>query len=223
LVIVATNLKRNFNRNKLDEKMRIITKQHMFVNLLRFQPSDFHINVGMMLYRLALALSSFSPLSQRLFSQIRPSHAAVGAGSPRKPILFRNLAPLALLFIFCSTCELNAEFSHASDGASITITGYSGGGGNVVIPSTIEGLPVTAIAPYAFFAETSITSVTIPNTITTIGAWAFYYCIGLTNVTIPASVDTIMDAVFCGMPWPDGDYSERRQPELQQPGWCAVR
>ena len=54
-----------------------------------------------------------------------------------------------------------------------TVTGYTGSGGDVVIPSTIEGLTVTAIANSAFLGESSITSITVPEYVTSIGEAAF--------------------------------------------------
>jgi hypothetical protein len=66
----------------------------------------------------------------------------------------------------------------------------------VAIPATINGLPVTRIGNYAFQGKTSVTSVTIPNSVTSIGYAAFYYCTSLTNVTIPNSVTSIGYAAF---------------------------
>jgi hypothetical protein len=43
----------------------------------------------------------------------------------------------------------------------------------------------------AFYACTSLASVTIPNSVTSIGEGAFYGCTSLTNVTIPNSVTNI--------------------------------
>jgi hypothetical protein len=42
------------------------------------------------------------------------------------------------------------DFEYASDGESITITGYTGAGGDVVIPGNIDGIPVTGIGQAAF-------------------------------------------------------------------------
>ena len=44
---------------------------------------------------------------------------------------------------------------------------------------------------------TSLTSVTIPNSVTSIGDDAFYGCTSLTSVTIPNSVTSIGDDAFC--------------------------
>ena len=68
--------------------------------------------------------------------------------------------------------------------------------GDVVIPSTYNGKPVTAIASDAFSDCYAITSVTIPEGITTIGSWAFEYCYSLLSVTIPKSVTEIGPSAF---------------------------
>jgi hypothetical protein len=55
----------------------------------------------------------------------------------------------------------------------------------------INGLPVTSIGFYVFDDCTSLTSVTIPNTVTDIGVGAFIYCNNLTNLTLGNSVASI--------------------------------
>ena len=59
---------------------------------------------------------------------------------------------------------------------------YVGPGGTVVIPDTINGLPVKSIGSNAFYYCTSMTSVTIPNNVTNIGRNAFYDCYNMTGV-----------------------------------------
>ena len=48
----------------------------------------------------------------------------------------------------------------------------------------------------SFFRCTSLTNVTIPNSVTTIGYSAFSACTSLTNVTIPNSVTIIESGAF---------------------------
>jgi hypothetical protein len=79
---------------------------------------------------------------------------------------------------------------------TITITGYTGSGGNVVIPSSTNGYPVTTIGAEAFFNKTNLTGVTIPNTVTSFGEFAFCDCSGLTSVAIPNSVTNIGGEAF---------------------------
>jgi hypothetical protein len=79
---------------------------------------------------------------------------------------------------------------------TITITKYTGAGGNVEILAEIDGLPVTIVGESAFEDVTSVTSVTILDSVTNIENYAFYNCSGLTNVTIGNNVSFIGDKAF---------------------------
>ena len=106
-----------------------------------------------------------------------------------------------------------------------TIKGYTGLGGAVSIPSTVNGISVvqlssnnnpifgwyntsvtsviipnsvTSIGEAAFESCHGLTSVIIPNSVTSIGSYAFHYCISLTSVTIPNSVTSIGNSAFLG-------------------------
>ena len=68
--------------------------------------------------------------------------------------------------------------------------------GNVSIPSTLGGCPVTSIGWHAFGGCTGLKSVTIGNGITSIGDNAFSGCTGLTLITIPDSVTSIGGGAF---------------------------
>lgn len=72
-------------------------------------------------------------------------------------------------------------------------------GENIVIPSSYQGVPVTAIVG-GTSVDTSISSkiksITIPDTIKKIGSSAFRYCSNLTSITIPDSVTSIGDYAF---------------------------
>jgi hypothetical protein len=76
---------------------------------------------------------------------------------------------------------------------NITITGYTGNGGNVTIPAQIDGKTVTAIG--RAFENKGLTSIIIPNSVTSIGKLAFDGN-RLTSVTIPGSVTTIGESAF---------------------------
>ncbi len=110
----------------------------------------------------------------------------------------RRLILLTLATLLHAVAQAQ-DFTYTTNNGTITITGYIGPGGNVTIPITIEGLPVTAIGPKAFYSCTSLTNVAIPSTVTVVDFNAFYFCINLTNVTIPDSVTSIGDGAlsFC--------------------------
>src|ERR1041384_2837828 len=107
------------------------------------------------------------------------------------------LPVLTAVLILATPAALQAQFTFTTNNGTITITGYTGTGGVVVIPSTINGLPVTSIG-YEAFQDSSITGVTIPNSVTNIGEAAFSYCYSLTDFTIPDSVTSIGDFAFSG-------------------------
>jgi hypothetical protein len=69
---------------------------------------------------------------------------------------------------------------------------------DIIIPSTYEGKPVTAIEDYTFEDCDGLNSVVMPDTMTTIGNYAFTYCTSLTSVVIGDSVTTIGVSTFYG-------------------------
>jgi hypothetical protein len=73
-----------------------------------------------------------------------------------------------LLLWLALPAALQAQFTYTINNGTITITGYTGPGGAVTIPSTIDGLPVTTIGDSAF-AFCPLSSVTIPNSVISIG------------------------------------------------------
>lgn len=65
---------------------------------------------------------------------------------------------------------------------TVTITKYTGTESTVILPSTINSWPVTKIGEDALKDHTTITSVTIPDSVTEIGSNAFADCTNLTSV-----------------------------------------
>jgi len=91
---------------------------------------------------------------------------------------------------------VQAQFTFTTNAENtLTITGYTGPGGNVTIPSAINGMPVTSIGSSAFLLHTNLTGITIPNSVTNVDVQAFAES-GLTNLVIPDSVINIAQSAF---------------------------
>ena len=128
------------------------------------------------------------------------------------------MAALASCLFPQSACAASfGHFTYSDKGSSITITGCSQSAkGALVIPSSIEGKPVTSIRDEAFIGCNQITAVTIPNSVTHIGGLAFGGCAALVRVSIPESIQTIEDSTFDSCPsLSDINRSEEHTSELQ--------
>ena len=101
----------------------------------------------------------------------------------------------------CINCgEPGVELELSSDETHYIVSGLKGDCDetDIIIPSTYRGKPVTSIGSNAFRVCTSLTSITMPNSITSIGEYAFYNCKGLSSIEIPSSVTSIGDSTFSG-------------------------
>jgi hypothetical protein len=88
-------------------------------------------------------------------------------------------------------------YTCTTNNGAITITGYTGSGGDVTIPDTINGLPVTSLAYEAFYNCPGLTSVTIPAGVTSLGSGAFDDCPSLTGVYFRGNAPSVGSSMFC--------------------------
>lgn len=116
-------------------------------------------------------------------------------------IIFRLLTGIAL-FVQVSVAQAQYTFYYVTNNGAITITGGYGSG-IMVVPATINGLPVTEIGPSAFASPPglNLTAVIITNGVTcTLDNFSFSRCTTLTNVSLGSSVTNVGHRVFGGCP-----------------------
>ena len=115
--------------------------------------------------------------------------------------LLGKMLPLLLLLVIPGMAKAQYGYTNGflflTNGGEITIEGYDGPGGDVTIPDTINGLPVTGIEGQVFGKNTSLTSMMIGSNVTSIPHGAFINCTILARVTIGNSVTSIGDSAFC--------------------------
>jgi hypothetical protein len=101
---------------------------------------------------------------------------------------------LAIFFTLPLAAQTGMKITVQETNGSLTIISSSGSIGELLIPESINNMPVTAIGQGAF-THKGLTSVTIPNSVTTIGEQAFSFN-QLTSLTIGDSVTTIGQKAF---------------------------
>lgn len=77
------------------------------------------------------------------------------------------------------------------------ITSYIGAGAMVNVPRTIEGTVVASIGKNAFYGNTTVTAVILPETVVNIGLQAFAKCTSLKEIAMP-NVKAIGNEAFRG-------------------------
>lgn len=115
--------------------------------------------------------------------------------------LLALLLTMAMLLVYIPAPPAKAadvsSLTYVVENEEVTITDCSTWASDeLVIPDTIEGYPVTAIANRAFDGCWQLTSVTIPEGVTVIGASAFSGCVHLSSINIPQSVTEIGGYAF---------------------------
>lgn len=88
------------------------------------------------------------------------------------------------------------EYEVLDDGTA-EITAYNGNDETLAIPSELDGYTVASIGYRSFYGNTTLTSLTIPDSVKSIGNMAFYAC-NLTSVTLGNGVTSIGTQAFMG-------------------------
>ena len=117
--------------------------------------------------------------------------------SNKKPVLAVHisiilvvLTVLGMISFLPAYAGTSGYYSYSVSGGEATITGFSGSG-DVIIPSEIDGYPVTTIGVRAFLNKPSLTSVVIPDSVRTIADYSFMSNPSLVSVTVGNGVTDI--------------------------------
>ena len=110
-------------------------------------------------------------------------------------------------------------FNYEIENGKVIITGYNGKAKRIIVPSEIDGLPVTKIGCYAFykvccesvilpdsirvlkdesFCKCTLKKIRLSSRLEEIDGYAFMDCKSLTSITIPDSVTEIENGIFEG-------------------------
>ncbi len=120
--------------------------------------------------------------------------------------VFTVLLALAMVLTFIPPGVLTTSavqvgtFIYSVSNSKVTVTGYVGIGGDLTIPGTYDGYPVTAIGEKAFDKLAGLKSVTIPDSVTLIGVEAFAQCNSLITVNLGKGIISIGDFAFSDCP-----------------------
>ena len=89
-------------------------------------------------------------------------------------------------------------FTLINNNAEYEVSGKGIATGDIVIPETYRGKPVTSIGTKAFFNKSDVDTVTLHDGITSIGEQAFANCSYLTSINLPKNLKTIGQQAFSG-------------------------
>ena len=110
---------------------------------------------------------------------------------------YGHIAYYAFKVINVPNCSVEGDFIFRKIDSVNTLCGYIGNDTAIVLPNNYNGENYV-IERHAFYGCSSLTSVTIPNSVTNIGGGAFLNCSSLTSVTIPNSVTSLESGAFNG-------------------------
>lgn len=105
---------------------------------------------------------------------------------------------LVCMCVFSASALNDGPYVYEIDSGEVTITGCDREQiqGDIVIPQTLGGIPVTGIGEKAFYYCNGITSVMIDDNIKSIGKSAFAFCGALSEVILPDTVEEIPEEAF---------------------------
>ena len=117
--------------------------------------------------------------------------------------LYALLACICLALVLISgvaitraAAEDQSNFEYSVIDGSVAVTKYISSNENAIIPQSIDGMPVTAIAADAFKGNQTLKSVSVPDSVLYIGDRAFHGCSSLEEVKLGQGVREIGSYAF---------------------------
>lgn len=120
-----------------------------------------------------------------------------------KKRIFSALLALCMVFALLPGAALaattNSGLSYQIENEEATLTAIPRSlQGELEIPATLDGYPVTKIGPNAFDSCMGITSIELPETVREIGEKAFRACTALKYIYLPPALEKVGEGVFSG-------------------------
>lgn len=101
---------------------------------------------------------------------------------------------IALILCCCplkTSAEEKQDFCHTIINEEASIIGFEGEPEYIIIPSEIDGVPVTEIRDNAFYECRTLKQIILPDSIKKIGHHCFYECSALEGIELPEYVSEI--------------------------------
>lgn len=93
--------------------------------------------------------------------------------------------------------EINNNITYTIINGEATVTGFTGEPEFLVIPSEIDGCPVTGIRDNAFYKCTALKQIILPETLEYMGHHCFFQCTALESVDLPSGLTEMGMGCFC--------------------------
>ncbi len=115
-----------------------------------------------------------------------------------------KIVPFILIFFILSAgyatpssmVQKDGIFTYVIEEGAAIITNVDDTQKTVVVPSQLDGCPVTTLAGGSFGGSVTIEEVFLPDSITTIESMCFSYCTKLSQITLPQNLTEIDAGVF---------------------------
>ena len=111
----------------------------------------------------------------------------------KKLLMFLLMLTLMASFVVPSLADYGDgldDYLYSTGSSCVTLTKYFGEGeSTLVLPTEVEGLPVTRIGEKCFEDHDEIEAVVLPETLKVIGYRAFYGCSKLSDMNLPDSLE----------------------------------